>query len=40
MAADAIRGCIECLRADGEPIPESDPAPPPLVQRVSVKAVG
>ena len=23
MAADAIRGYIECLREDGEPIPES-----------------
>jgi antitoxin HicB len=22
MAADAIRGYIECLREDGEPIPE------------------
>ena len=40
MAADAIRGYIECLRADGEPIPESDPTPGPLVERVSVKAVG
>ena len=25
MAADAIRGYIECLQEDGEPIPESDP---------------
>ena len=25
MAADAIRGYIECLREDDEPIPESDP---------------
>ena len=40
MAADAIRGYIECLREDGEPIPESDPTPGPLVERVSVKAVG
>jgi antitoxin HicB len=40
MAADAIRGYIECLREDGEPIPESDPAPAPLVDRVSVTAVG
>jgi antitoxin HicB len=39
MAADAIRGYIECLREDGEPIPESDPAPP-LVDRVRVKAAG
>jgi antitoxin HicB len=38
MAADAIRGYIECLREDGEPIPESDPTPAPLVDRVSVKA--
>jgi predicted RNase H-like HicB family nuclease len=38
MAADAIEGYIECLREDGEPIPESDPAPAPLVDRVSVKA--
>ena len=36
MAADAIRGYIECLREDGEPIPESDPAPLPLLERVSV----
>lgn len=28
MAADAIRGYIECLREDCEPIPESDPAAP------------
>ncbi len=40
MAADAIRGYIECLRQDGEPIPESDPVPAPLVDRVSVKATG
>ena len=40
MAADAIRGYIECLREDGEPIPESDPAPLPLLDRVSVKAAG
>jgi predicted RNase H-like HicB family nuclease len=40
MAADAIRGYIECLREDGEPIPESDPAPAALVDRVSVKAAG
>jgi predicted RNase H-like HicB family nuclease len=39
MAADAIRGYIECLREDGEPIPESDPAPVPLVDRVSVPTV-
>ena len=38
MAADAIRGYIECLREDGEPIPESDPTPSPLVERVSVPA--
>jgi antitoxin HicB len=38
MAADAIRGYIECLREDGGPIQESDPAPAPLVDRVSVKA--
>jgi predicted RNase H-like HicB family nuclease len=25
MAADAIRGYIECLREDGEMVPESDP---------------
>jgi hypothetical protein len=25
MAADAVRGYIECLLEDGEPIPESDP---------------
>jgi predicted RNase H-like HicB family nuclease len=36
MAADAIRGYIECLREDGEPIPERDPAPAPLVDRVSI----
>ncbi|HYZ26899.1 MAG TPA: type II toxin-antitoxin system HicB family antitoxin [Geminicoccaceae bacterium] len=40
MAADAIHGYIACLREDGEPIPDSDPAPPPLVERVSVKAAG
>jgi predicted RNase H-like HicB family nuclease len=40
MAADAIRGYIECLQEDGEPIPESDPAPAPLVDRVSVTAAG
>ncbi len=39
MAADAIRGYIECLREDGEPIPESDPAPAPLVDQVSVTSV-
>ena len=38
MAADAIRGYLECLREDGEPIPESDPTPSPLVERVSVPA--
>jgi antitoxin HicB len=38
MAADAIRGYIECLREDGEPIPESDPPTAPLVDRVSVTA--
>ena len=27
MAADAIRGYIECLQEDGERIPDSDPAP-------------
>lgn len=40
MAEDAVRGYIECLREDGEPIPESDPAPAPLVDRVSVKGAG
>jgi predicted RNase H-like HicB family nuclease len=40
MAADAISGYIECLREDGEPIPDSDPTPAPLVERVSVKAAG
>jgi predicted RNase H-like HicB family nuclease len=40
MAADAIQGYIECLREDGEPIPESDLAAAPLVERVSVKAAG
>jgi predicted RNase H-like HicB family nuclease len=40
MAADAIRGYIECLQEDGEPIPDSDPAPAPLVDRVSVTAAG
>jgi antitoxin HicB len=40
MAADAINGYLECLREDGEPIPESDPAPAPLVDRVRVKATG
>lgn len=40
MAADAIRGYIACLREDGEPIPESDAVPLPLVDRVSVKAGG
>ena len=40
MAADAIRGYIECLQEDGEPIPESDPDPAPLVDRVSVTAAG
>jgi antitoxin HicB len=40
MAADAIRGYLECLREDGELISESDPAPAPLVERVSVKAGG
>jgi antitoxin HicB len=39
MAADAIRGYIECLREDGEPIPDSDPEPVPLVERVSLEAV-
>jgi predicted RNase H-like HicB family nuclease len=39
MAADAIRGYIECLREDGEPIPESDPAPLPLLDRVSVTTI-
>jgi predicted RNase H-like HicB family nuclease len=38
MAADAIRGYIECLQEDGEPIPESDPAPAPLVDRVTITA--
>ena len=38
MAADAIRGYIECLREDGEPIPESDPPTVPLVDRVNVEA--
>jgi len=38
MAADAIGGYLECLCEDGEPIPESDPATAPLVDRVSVKA--
>jgi antitoxin HicB len=40
MAADAIGGYIERLREDGEPIPDSDPPPAPLVERVSVKAAG
>ena len=40
MAADAIGGYIECLREDGAPIPESDPAVTLLVERVSVKAAG
>lgn len=40
MVADAIRGYIECLREDGEPIPESDATPLPLVDRVSVRADG
>jgi predicted RNase H-like HicB family nuclease len=40
MAADAIQGYIDCLREDGEPIPESDPAPAPFVDRVSVNAAG
>ena len=40
MAADTFRGYIECLREDGEPIPESDPAPAPSVDRVSVNAAG
>jgi predicted RNase H-like HicB family nuclease len=39
MAADAIRGYIECLQEDGEPIPESDPAPLPLLDRVSVTTI-
>jgi predicted RNase H-like HicB family nuclease len=30
MAADAIRGYIECLQEDGEPIPDSDPHRRPL----------
>jgi antitoxin HicB len=38
MAADAIRGYIECLREDGEPIPESDSPTVPLVDRVNVEA--
>jgi predicted RNase H-like HicB family nuclease len=29
MAADASRGYVECLREDGEPVPESDPARAP-----------
>jgi predicted RNase H-like HicB family nuclease len=37
MAADAISGYIECLREDGEPIPEGDPALAPLIECVSVK---
>ena len=40
MAVDAISGYLECLREDGAPTPESDPAPPPLVDRVRVKAAG
>jgi predicted RNase H-like HicB family nuclease len=40
MAADAIQGYIDCLREDGEPIPESDPAPAPFVDQVSVNADG
>jgi predicted RNase H-like HicB family nuclease len=40
MAADAIQGYIDCLREDGEPIPESDPAPAPFVDQVSVNAAG
>jgi hypothetical protein len=39
MAADAIRGYIECLPEDGEPISESDPAPLPLLDRVSVTTI-
>jgi predicted RNase H-like HicB family nuclease len=38
IAADAIRGYIECLQEHGESIPENDPAPTPLVDRVSVTA--
>ena len=40
MAADAIQGYIDCLREDGEPIPESDPAPAPFVDQVSVNEAG
>ena len=40
MAADAIQGFIECLREDGEAVPESDPKPFPLVDRVRVTAAG
>ena len=39
MAADAIRGYVECLREDGEPIPESDSALVPLVDQVSVTSL-
>jgi predicted RNase H-like HicB family nuclease len=38
MVADAIRGYIECLQEDGEPIPDSDSAPAPLVDRASITA--
>jgi antitoxin HicB len=38
MAADAIQGFLECLREDGEPIPESDtPAALVLTERVEVE---
>jgi predicted RNase H-like HicB family nuclease len=38
MAADAIVGYLECLREDGDPIPESDaPASQPLVEQIRVK---
>lgn len=40
MAADAIKGYLECLREDGEPIPESDPDHVPIVDRVTVNAAG
>jgi antitoxin HicB len=40
MAADAIRGYVEGLREDGEPIPESDPEPVPLVERVTANTAG
>lgn len=40
MASDAVLGYIECLREDGEPVPESDPELVSLVNRVTVNAAG